>query len=47
MSSKKVEKVKAESLERLKNQLEQAKLNNDTELVKKIKAVIQRVEGGK
>ena len=37
-------KSKKESLERLINQLEQAKLNGDSALVKKIKAVIDRVK---
>lgn len=37
-------KSKKESLERLVNQLEQAKINGDSALVKKIKAVIDRVK---
>jgi hypothetical protein len=37
-------KKKEESMERLLNQLEQAKVNGDTALVKKIKAVIDRVK---
>jgi hypothetical protein len=37
-------KVKQESLERLQNQMEQAKLDGNTTLVKLIKAVIDRVK---
>lgn len=37
-------KNKKESLERLMNQLEQAKVNGDSALFKKIKAVIDRVK---
>jgi hypothetical protein len=39
-------KKKKESLEKLMNQYEQAKINGDTDLMKKIKAVIERVKNG-
>ena len=39
----KAETSRRESLERLLNQWEQAKINGDTALAKKIKAVIDRV----
>lgn len=42
--SEKSHKQKNESLERLKNQLEQARLNGDTALMKKIEAIIKRVK---
>jgi hypothetical protein len=35
---------KRESLERLINQLEQAKINGDTGLTKKIQSIIQRID---
>lgn len=38
------DKDRKESLERLQNQYEQAKVNGDTALMKKIKAVIDRVK---
>jgi hypothetical protein len=41
----KADKDKKESLERLINQYEQAKLNGDSSLAKKIKAVIDRIKG--
>lgn len=41
----KADKDKKESLERLMNQLSQAQVNGDTALVKKIKAIIERVKG--
>jgi hypothetical protein len=39
-------KVKQESLERLQQQYEQAKLDGNTSLAKLIKAVIDRVKNG-
>jgi hypothetical protein len=41
----KTDKDKKESLERLINQYEQAKLNGDSALARKIKAVIDRIKG--
>lgn len=40
-------KEKKESLERLLNTYEQAKLNGNTDLMKKIKAIIDRVKNAK
>lgn len=41
----KADKDKKESLERLIQQFEQAKLDGKTDLAKKIKAVIDRIKG--
>jgi hypothetical protein len=38
---------KQESLERLQNQLEQAKLDGNTDLMKKIKAIMERIKDAK
>ncbi|MGE3607992.1 MAG: hypothetical protein AB7I27_00290 [Bacteriovoracaceae bacterium] len=40
-------KDKKDSLEKLQNQYEQAKLNGNTDLMKKIKAIIDRVKNAK
>jgi hypothetical protein len=46
-STQQKESSKKDSLERLKNQLEQAKIDGNTVLVKQIQAIIKRIQNEK